>query len=62
MENKEYYQSIFKRKSFHLFRDTKKLSEEDLNDLSKFLETVVPLHPHKDEDREGIRDHLQKRR
>ena len=45
MENKEYYQSIFKRKSFHLFRDTKKLSEEDLNDLSKFLETVVPLHP-----------------
>ena len=45
MENKEYYQSIFKRKSFHLFRDTKKLNEEDLNDLSKFLETLVPLYP-----------------
>ena len=44
MDNRDYYQAIFKRKSFHLFRDTKELDERDLNDLNAFIATVVPLH------------------
>lgn len=45
MENKEYYDAIFKRKSFHIFRDTDLLNEKEINDLKTFIETVVPLYP-----------------
>lgn len=45
MENKEYYEAIFKRKSFHIFRDTDVLNEKEIEDLKTFIETVVPLHP-----------------
>lgn len=39
----DYYKQIFKRKSFHLFRGTGKLSEDDLNRLSNFIPSVKPL-------------------
>ena len=45
MENRQYYKAIFKRKSFHLFKDTGTLTKEDLDDLSAFIETITPLHP-----------------
>ena len=45
MENKEYYEAIFKRKSFHILRDTDVLNEKEIEDLKTFIETVVPLHP-----------------
>lgn len=38
-----YYNSIFKRKSFHLFRDLGIISEEELEMLNKYIENVVPL-------------------
>lgn len=38
-----YYEMIFKRKSYHIFRNTEKLSEEDLNELNSFLDSVIPL-------------------
>lgn len=37
------YSMIFKRKSFHLFKDIKVISDEELNDLYSFIETVKPL-------------------
>lgn len=39
----DFYSQIFKRKSFHLFRNTGKLSEEDINKLKAFIDTVIPL-------------------
>ena len=40
-----FYKEIFKRKSFHLFRDTLKLSDDELNKLSDFIGNVKPLYP-----------------
>lgn len=34
---------IFKRKSFHIFRNTLKISEDELSELNSFLDTVKPL-------------------
>lgn len=39
----DFYAQIFKRKSFHLFKDTGKLSEEDISKLNAFTDTVIPL-------------------
>lgn len=39
------YQMIFKRKSFHIFKDTDKLSTEDLQKIEAFIETLNPLVP-----------------
>ena len=37
------YQMIFKRKSFHLFRDTGKLSPSELRDIEETFQTFKPL-------------------
>ena len=39
------YQMIYKRKSFHIFKDTDKLSTEDLQKIEAFIETLNPLVP-----------------
>ena len=41
----DYYAQIFKRKSFHLFRSTQKLSPGELEALRGFLSEVTPLVP-----------------
>lgn len=46
------YRQIFKRKSFHLFRDTKPISEEKLNYLREFITQIKPLEP-------GIKTEIQ---
>ena len=38
-----YYEQIFKRKSFHLFRETEIISNEELEDIKAFSEGVNPL-------------------
>lgn len=38
-----YYDMIFKRKSFHLFRGKESISEQELKDLEDFIQTVKPL-------------------
>lgn len=39
----EYYDMIFKRKSFHLFRNTEDISEQELEELKAFVQAVKPL-------------------
>ncbi|MGN0165575.1 MAG: nitroreductase family protein [Lachnospiraceae bacterium] len=39
----DYYNMIFKRKSFHLFRNRETISNEDLSELKVFAEDVIPL-------------------
>jgi len=39
------YQMIYKRKSFHIFKDTNNLSTEDLQKIEAFIETLNPLVP-----------------
>jgi hypothetical protein len=43
----DYYQQIFKRKSFHIFNflDKKALTSSDLNGLETFIKSVTPLYP-----------------
>lgn len=38
-----YYDMIFKRKSFHLFRGKESISEQELQALEDFIQTVRPL-------------------
>lgn len=38
-----YYEQIFRRKSFHMFRNAGKLTDNDLRDLEAFIKTVRPL-------------------
>ena len=40
----DYYKQIFKRKSFHLFRDTDVMTEHDIRELEEFIGSVKPLH------------------
>ena len=42
---KDYYQEIFKRKSFHLFVGGEKTTEDDIEVINNFIKTVVPLYP-----------------
>ena len=37
------YEQIFKRKSFHIFRNTETISEDEIKDLREFISTVNPL-------------------
>jgi len=37
-----YYEMIFKRKSFHLFRKTESINENELKELQEFIEVVKP--------------------
>ena len=39
------YSMIFKRKSFHLFRETGHISPEELRDIEKTYESCTPLIP-----------------
>ena len=41
----DYYKQIFKRKSFHLFRETEQMTKEDINQLNAFIGSVKPLNP-----------------
>lgn len=40
---KEYYSTIFKRKSFHLFKNISKISEEELKLIEKQIKSLKPL-------------------
>ena len=39
-----FYREIFKRKSFHFFIGGEKTTEDDLNKINAFIETVEPLY------------------
>ena len=39
----DYYKQIFKRKSFHIFKDTENITEDELERLQFFFDTVKPL-------------------
>ena len=39
-----FYNQIFKRKSFHLFKDTEKISDEEIEDIKLLSERMVPLY------------------
>lgn len=39
------YKQIFKRKSFHIFKNTEQLTNEDMERLKAFLGSVKPLDP-----------------
>lgn len=39
----DYYKQIFKRKSFHIFRNIGEITSEDLEKLKAFCDTVKPL-------------------
>ena len=43
-ENMDYYKQIFKRKSFHIFKDTDTLTDIELQKLEDFIKTVKPLN------------------
>lgn len=38
------YKQIFKRKSFHLFRDTGVITDQDIQKLQEFIESINPLY------------------
>ena len=40
----DYYRQIFKRKSFHIFKDTWKLTADEIQALKDFIKTVKPLN------------------
>ena len=39
----DYYEMLFKRKSFHLFRGTDEISSDERKELESFIKTVKPL-------------------
>lgn len=39
----DYYKQIFKRKSFHIFKDTDTLTSAEIENLEAFIKTVKPL-------------------
>lgn len=39
------YQMIYKRKSFHVFKDIQKITTEELQKIETFTETLIPLVP-----------------
>lgn len=43
--NERMYQMIFKRRSFHLFRDTGRISREELDQIQEAFCRCSPLHP-----------------
>ncbi|MBQ4155305.1 MAG: nitroreductase [Clostridia bacterium] len=38
-----FYNEIFKRKSFHIFRNTENICDDELKDIEQFLKRVKPL-------------------
>ncbi len=47
MLNSDLYNMIFKRKSFHIFRNVgdEKITEEEIEDIYDAFEKILPLHP-----------------
>ena len=41
----DYYKAIFKRKSFHFFKERESINEKELADLKDFINKLVPLNP-----------------
>ena len=41
----DYYKQIFKRKSFHIFKYTNVLTEEEIQGIKEFIKTIKPLYP-----------------
>ena len=41
----DYYKQIFKRKSFHIFKNNNTLSDDEVQGLKDFIKTVKPLNP-----------------
>ncbi|MGN0431422.1 MAG: nitroreductase family protein [Lachnospiraceae bacterium] len=41
----DYYKQIFKRKSFHLFKETEQMTDDDISKLNTFIGSVKPLNP-----------------
>ncbi len=39
------YKQIFKRKSFHIFKNTEKLTDSDITNLKEFIKSLTPLIP-----------------
>lgn len=39
----DYYEQIFKRKSFHIFKNTEALADTDIEKLKAFIKSVKPL-------------------
>ena len=40
----DYYKQIFKRKSFHIFKDTEKITDVEIKELQTFIENIDPLN------------------
>lgn len=40
----DYYRQIFKRKSFHLFKDTGTITDDEIKGIEEFFKTVKPLY------------------
>ena len=40
----DYYRQIFKRKSFHLFKDTDTITDDEIKGIEEFFKTVKPLY------------------
>ncbi len=41
----KHYDEIFRRRSFHIFRDAEPLTDGDIEKLEAFIKTVTPLYP-----------------
>lgn len=41
----DYYKQIFKRKSFHIFKEIEKITDNDINEIEDFIGSVKPLNP-----------------
>ena len=41
----DYYEQIFKRKSFHLFKGSMPLTDDEIRELEDFVNNVKPLYP-----------------
>lgn len=41
----DFYSQIFKRKSFHIFKNTEKITDKDIVGLEVFIQTLKPLNP-----------------
>ena len=39
----DYYKQIFKRKSFHIFKDTGVITDDEIQRLKDFINIVKPL-------------------
>ena len=41
MDAGDFYKNIFKRKSFHIFKDTEKISNQELENLKEFINNNI---------------------